>query len=163
MADSEMAREAAEDPKIRDVMGNLAPLGVLLCLAVAGREHGAAAQRVRPPEKLPCSRNELTSFNGAVTSYQRTADRIHLTVRTDWDTVEDFDVRLPRAELLEKRFLLRGATFRKQDLDAVEQAPDKLRPGMRIIVWACEGLQPIFDWRPPTGKNEKKPPTGGRR
>ena len=145
-------------------MANLAPLGVLLCLAAAGWGHGAAAQRVRPPEKLPCPRNELTSFNGAVTSYQRTADRIQLTVRTEWDTVEDFDVRLPPAEPLEKTFLLRGATFRKHDLDAVEQAPGKLRSGMRIIVWACEGLQPIFDWRPPAARNEKKPPTGrGRR
>ena len=99
--------------------------------------------RRRPPETLPCSRDQLTSFTGKVTVYSRTPDRITLTIATDWDTTARFTLRPPF------RLLLHGEPFQPRDWDQIEEKPGVLRKGMRATVWECAGGRRVLDWQPP--------------
>jgi hypothetical protein len=139
---------------------------LLLALTLAGavlsaQRNGRAPDdgaKARPPEDLPCSRNELTSFTGKVTSYERTPTRIRLGIRTDWDTDERLVLTLSSGENGLKGILLERKPLHESDWPVVESAPGKLKHGMRATVWVCEGVaNPVLDWQPPPDTSTAKP------
>jgi hypothetical protein len=130
--------EAYNEPQ----MLRLAFVIAFLCLPPAG----PAAQRggrYRPPEGIPCSRDQLTSFTGKVTAYSRNSQRIRLTVYTDWDTSESFVLRAPF------RMRFKGEPFREEHWNKIEEKEGRLRPGVRATVWACETGERVLDWETP--------------
>jgi hypothetical protein len=111
---------------------------------------GALAQdRVRPPGDLPCSRDELTSYTGAVLKYERTDARISVTIRTDWDTTEGAAVKVAKGESPAKHFLWQGGPFREEHWKQIEESPRKLRKGARVTAWVCTSGATVLDWQPP--------------
>jgi hypothetical protein len=120
---------------------------LLLFLAVAGPQRGG---RLRPPDNIPCSRDHLTSFTGALTSYSRDAAQTTFAMRTDEQTSERFVVRHGQAKDPARWFLLWGNPFGAGDWKVIEEAAGRLRRNMRATVWVCEGGDnPIVDWQPP--------------
>ena len=121
---------------------------ILTFIAVACAQDGGSG-RVRPPEDLPCSRDQLTAYMGEVAEYSRTASAAKLTIHTDWRTTETAEL-LPRAgEPIEERFRINGERFSARDFAKIEVDRGRLKPGMRANVWVCEGSGPVLvDWRP---------------
>ena len=113
-----------------------------------GRETGGDG-RLAPSSELDCPRDLLTSFMGRVLAYQRDSDRIMLRVHTDEGTVESFTLRFRKSEGPLRWLLLHGRPFRQEDWPRIESDQGRLREGMRVIVWICEGaVNPVLDWRP---------------
>jgi len=142
-------------------------LGQILCLALVApgsqgqmlsRHQTPAGDRQRPPRAITCPRDRLTSYTGNVTAYSRGARRLHIRIRTDWDTDEEFTLRLTGRENPAGRFLMRSDTFRPGDWKAIESAKGRLRPGVRATVWECKaGGYPALtvDWEPPPMERKK--------
>jgi hypothetical protein len=106
-------------------------------------------QRLRPPEKIRCSRDHLTSFSGAVLTFKRNNNETFLRIRTDEDTTETFTLKHLGKESAAEWFLLRGKAFESSDWKLIEIRRNKLHPRMRATVWACDdGSTPIVDWQP---------------
>jgi len=106
-------------------------------------------QRLRPPEKIRCSRDHLTSFSGAVLTFKRNNNETFLRIRTDEDTTETFILKHLGKESAAEWFLLRGKAFESSDWKLIEIRRNKLHPRMRATVWACDdGTTPIVDWQP---------------
>jgi hypothetical protein len=106
-------------------------------------------QRLRPPEKIRCSRDHLTSFSGAVLTFKRNNNETFLRIRTDEDTAETFTLKHLGKESAAEWFLLRGKAFESSDWKLIEIRRNKLHPRMRATVWACDdGTTPIVDWQP---------------
>jgi hypothetical protein len=137
----------------------LAPVA-LLCLAIASATGvGAnevndsaarpASGRLAPPPTLQCDRNQLTSYSGTVTSYERTDEQTLIEITTDWGSVEPFT--LPHADgRVEQHFLLRGKPFNPENWSQIESAPGQIFEHTQAIVWVCEdaAIAPVADWRP---------------
>ncbi len=118
----------------------------------AARTSGQDAGRVRPPETVTCDRNNLTVYSGKALSYTRSAGRVTLRIRTDWDTTETVSLRHSRKSSPARWFLLRGAAFTNSDWNKIESSKGRLLQGMRASAWVCsDGRAPIIDWQPPTG------------
>ena len=118
-----------------------------LVAALAAPQRGG---RLRPPEKIPCVREKLTSFTGKVQSYSRDEAHLALTVRTDEDTTEKLTLRYEKKDDPARWFLLWSEAFQPSDWAAIEAARGRLRAGMRATAWVCEGGgNPIIDWQPP--------------
>src|SRR5262245_6220478 len=110
----------------------------------------AARQLIAPPSSLKCPRNNLTSFMGRVTAYQRSRTRIFIRVRTDEQTTENFTLKFTRNDDPTRLFLLRGEEFKQSNMKLIEVSTGRLRKPMRAIVWVCDdGSNPVIDWRPP--------------
>ena len=108
-------------------------------------------QRLRPPEKIRCSRDHLTSFSGAVLTFKRNNNETFLRIRTDEDTTETFTLKHLGKESAAEWFLLRGKAFESSDWKLIEIRRNKLHPRMRATVWACDdGSTPVVDWQPPS-------------
>ena len=120
-----------------------------LAVAALACAQARGSGRVRPPDDLPCSRDQLTAYMGEVAEYSRTADAAKLTIHTDWRTIETAEL-LPRAgEPIEERFRIDGEPFTAEDFSQIEAEPGRLKPGMRANVWVCEDSGPVLvDWRP---------------
>jgi hypothetical protein len=107
--------------------------------------------RLAPPARLDCPRDNTTSFTGRVLSYSRGAGRVRLRLRTDEETTEQFTLAYGKSDP-RRFFLLRGERFETADWRKIETRAGRLRPGMRVTVWACYvGADPqprLFDWRP---------------
>ena len=123
----------------------------------SGKSQDPVQGRQRPPRAITCPRDRLTSYTGKVTSYSRGARRLHIRIRTDWDTDEEFTLRLTGRENPAGRFLMRSDTFRPGDWKAIEFAKGRLRPGVRATVWECKaGGYPALtiDWEPPPNSHQ---------
>jgi hypothetical protein len=109
-----------------------------------------AQGRLAPPDSIKCPHNNLTVYEGRVTSYSRNARRTFLRMRTDADTNESVTIRHGRSTSPAKWFLLRAEPFEASDWKLIERSRGRLRPGMRAHVWVCDdGSNPIVDWQPP--------------
>ncbi len=107
------------------------------------------SQRLRPPEKIRCSRDQLTSFSGRVLEFRRNNNETFLKVRTDEDTTEVFTLKHPGKESAAEWFLLKGKPFESSHWKRIETRKNKLHPRMRATVWVCDdGSTPIVDWQP---------------
>ena len=105
--------------------------------------------RLRPPENVGCDRNQLTSYQGEVKSYSRTARQITLAIHTDENTNERVVLSRSGRQTFESRFLWNGEKFEAKHWKDLEESPEKLRPGIRVIAWVCTGGgAPLLDWRP---------------
>lgn len=110
-----------------------------------------SARRLRPPESIRCPRDHLTSFTGRVLSYDRSAGRISIGMRTDENTSEEFSLSYAKREDPTKWFLLRGQPFPRGDWAVIESAAGRLWPQTRATIWVCDdGSNPIIDWLPPS-------------
>jgi hypothetical protein len=122
--------------------------GVLLVHSIVAAT-AVPLQRLRPPERIRCSRNHLTSFTGRVLEFKRNDNQTFLRIRTDEDTTEAFTLRHPGKGSAAEWFLLRGKAFESSDWKLIEIRRNKLHPRMRATVWACDdGTTPIVDWQP---------------
>jgi hypothetical protein len=107
-------------------------------------------QRIRPPDTLNCSRNDLTSFTGRVLSYSRGNSRLSLRMRTDEQTTESFTLSYRQKDGPSRWFLLRAEPFKADDWKLIETRRGRLRGGMRATVWVCStNRRPVIDWQPP--------------
>jgi len=127
-------------------------LAAALTAAVAAPQARPIArqERLRPPDAVACDRNALTLYAGRVTAYERLADELRLTIATDWETSERVTLRAPDGGRLEDHMLLRGRRFTSDDWPAIEAESGRLREGVRVDAWICEGpIEPLLDWQPP--------------
>jgi len=125
--------------------------GVLLVHSIVAATTAVPLQRLRPPERIRCSRNHLTSFTGRVLEFKRYDNQTFLRIRTDEDTTEVFTLRHPGKGSAAEWFLLRGKVFEPSDWKRIEIRRNKLYPRMRATVWACDdGSTPVVDWQPPS-------------
>ena len=110
-------------------------------------------ERSAPPATLACDINQLTSFDGLVTHYQRDVATTSITIDTDWDTVESLTIKHPGPQGLLQYLKLDGRQFKEKDWPLIESGPGILIEGMRAVVWVCldEETQAVIDWRPGTG------------
>jgi hypothetical protein len=107
------------------------------------------SQRVRPAERIRCSRDHLTSFSGTVLEFRRSNNKTFLKVRTDEDTTEVFTLKHPGKESAAEWFLFKGKPFESSHWKRIEIRKNQLRPRMRATVWACDdGSTPVVDWQP---------------
>jgi hypothetical protein len=118
----------------------------LTCPAEAG---GQDRGRVRPPDAIGCSRDELTVYTGRVTSYRRRPDRLTLVIRTDADTTERVVVRPPAGGDFTRVFRLRGGPFAGSDWNQIESSGGRPRAGLRAAVWVCANGPVLVDWDAP--------------
>lgn len=131
-------------------------LGLLLTASMSACAHSPAPRtgdvgtRTRPPATLACERNHLTSFDGRVSDYRRTAERLTIVIDTDWDTRESIRLERPADGDFNTHFLIEGHAFTADDWARIESADGKLQTGMRAIAWVCgDGHTPaVIDWRP---------------
>ena len=84
--------------------------GVLLVHSIVAAT-AVPLQRLRPPERIRCSPNHLTSFTGRVLEFKRNDNQTFLRIRTDEDTTEVFTLRHPGKGSAAEWFLLRGKVF----------------------------------------------------
>jgi len=107
--------------------------------------------RLRPPSKVECSRDHLTSYTGKVIDYQRTMNRTNLRIATDWGTIEAISIAHPGSKDPSVWFLIEGKIFAHSDRKHVETSAGQLREGVRATAWVCDdGRNPIIDWLPPS-------------
>ena len=107
-----------------------------------------SSQRIRPPEKITCSRNHLTSFTGKVLSMKRQKGSTRMRMRTDEDTSEQFTLR-HASDDPSQYFLMWGEMFSENDWKRIEAGKNQLRPNLRATVWVCDnGENPVVDWQP---------------
>lgn len=109
-----------------------------------------SAGRMMPPAAVSCDRNQLTSYSGVVTAYQRQQGVTRLSIHTDWDTDESIELHHPGTDDPSHRFLLSGRPFNASDWQHIESAPGILTVGMRATAWVCrDGENPtLIDWQP---------------
>jgi hypothetical protein len=125
----------------------------LLCLLLFVQPHlsgcaAESAQRIRPPEKITCSRDHLTSFTGKVLSMKRQNGSTRIRMRTDEETSEQFTLRHPTDNPSEY-FLVWGEKFGETDWKRIETGKNQLRPNLRATVWVCDNSgNPVVDWQP---------------
>jgi hypothetical protein len=103
-----------------------------------------------PPPTVSCDRNQLTSYSGVVTAYQRQPGATRLSIHTDWDTDESVVLYHAGSDDPSPLFLLSGRPFTASDWRRIESTPGILVSGMRATAWVCgDGKTPsLVDWRP---------------
>ena len=114
----------------------------------------ARGGRLAPPAAVSCDRNQLTSWTGVVSGYERNRGSTQIQVDTDAETVEKITLEHPGSKDPSGQFLLLGEPFKKSDWKKIEIRRGMLNPGMRATVWLCEDdeFQAIIDWRPGEAK-----------
>ena len=126
---------------------------LLICLLLSVQPHlsgfaAESAQRIRPPEKITCSRDHLTSYTGKVLSMKRHRGSTRIRMRTDEETSEQFTLR-HATDNPSECFLMWGERFSESDWKRIETGKNQLRPGLRATVWVCDnGGNPVVDWQP---------------
>jgi len=131
----------------------------LATLAAAPPAPPVGQERLRPPDAVACGRNELTLYAGRVTGYEHLERELRLTIATDWSTEERVTLSPPGEARLEDHMLVRGRRFTADDWSAIEAEPGKLREGVRVAAWICEGpVAPLLDWQPPREGGEPRSP-----
>jgi len=116
----------------------------------------AGQDRLRPPDAVACDRSELRLYAGQVIAYERLERELRLTIATDWNTEERVTLRPAGEGRIEGRMLLRGRAFAPEDWSAIEAEPGRIREGVRVAAWICEGpVEPLLDWQPPREGGER--------
>lgn len=106
--------------------------------------------RLRPPNRIECTRDHLTSYTGKVVEYQRKMGQTRLSIATDWGTLEAVHLVHPGSADPSTWFLIEGKSFAQPDWKRVETAPGQLRTGIRATAWVCDdGRSPVIDWLAP--------------
>lgn len=99
--------------------------------------------RLAPPAAVKCDRNDLTSYAGLVTAFERGKDRVTVTIATSAGTTET--VSAPHAG-----FLIEGQPFTPADWKRIEEREGVLLPKTSLIAWVCADGTVVLDWRPGT-------------
>ena len=109
----------------------------------------AAAQREsrqRAPQTFACDRNNLTSYTGVVTNYQRRVGETTLRIRTDADTNEQVSLKHPGSDDPSALFRMLGEPFTAADWNKIESRKGVLRAGTRAAAWVCSDGRVMVDW-----------------
>lgn len=107
-------------------------------------------RRVAPPAAVKCPLDNLTVYEGRITSYSRNSSSTFIRIRTDYDTTETVTLRHRRERSPLRWFLLRAEPFERSDWKLIEARSGRLRPNMRANIWVCtDGRNPVVDWQPP--------------
>ncbi|MGJ0483257.1 MAG: hypothetical protein ACR65R_01830 [Methylomicrobium sp.] len=106
--------------------------------------------RLRPPNRIECTRDHLTNYTGKVVEYQRKMGQTRLFIATDWGTLEAVRLAHPGSADPSTWFLIEGKAFAQSDWERVEIAPGQLRKEVRATAWVCDdGRPPVIDWLAP--------------
>lgn len=121
----------------------------------------SVGQRTAPPSAVVCDRNQLTSYNGIVSGYNRTPESVSITISTDWGTVESVAINQVNGEF-ERYFLMFSRPFSEEDWPLIEAGPGELLPNVRATAWICldGATPPQIDWQPgysKPGRNHRQP------
>ena len=104
------------------------------------------ASRQRAPETFACDRNNLTSYTGVVTNYQRRVGETTLRIRTDADTNEQVSLKHPGTDDPSALFRMLGEPFTAADWNTIESRKGVLRAGTRAAAWVCSDGRVMVDW-----------------
>lgn len=107
-------------------------------------------ERIMPPASLGCDRNQLSSWTGVVTEYQRITGSTRIVIHTDYETVERSTLLHEDSDDPSGSFMIFGQPFEFSDWLRIESAPGVLIEGMRATAWICEDPEVgmIIDWHP---------------
>ena len=119
------------------------------CVAHGEPRQAPGASRLRPPTEFACNRNDLTSYTGVVTRYQRAQNQTTLRIRTDEETTETVTLRHPGTNDPSAMFRYSGKAFAAADWARIERAKGVLRPATRASAWVCSDGQVMIDWEAP--------------
>jgi hypothetical protein len=126
---------------------------LLLAVSVLAQAQPGGPPRERPSKYVTCSRDHLTNYSGLVTAYRRERGRTMLTIRTDWETTEQVELKHPDTDDPGRWFLLQGRPFTPDDWKEIEIERGRLKPKIRASAWVCDdGSNPIVDWMRPSEK-----------
>ena len=116
--------------------------------AVSQETAPAGRGRLAPPAAVPCDRNQLTSYEGRVRTYERDREKTLLVLETTHGTVERVTLRHSASGTPLKWYLIAGTPATEADWNRIETTPGKLHDGMGAIAWVCEDGTTLIDWRP---------------
>lgn len=110
----------------------------------------ARGGRIMPPASLACDRNQLSSWTGVVTEYQRITGSTRIVIHTDYETVERSTLLHEDSDDPSGSFMIFGQPFEFSDWLRIESAPGVLIEGIRATAWICEDPEVgmIIDWHP---------------
>jgi len=106
--------------------------------------------RFVPPASVTCDRNLLDSFNGEVTSYQRSDETITIIIQAEWGAFKTVTIGYVDTNSPVPYFLYQGQPFTQDDWAKIEVEPGVLMEGMSAIAWICEDGETgtMLDWQP---------------
>lgn len=104
--------------------------------------------RLAPPAAVPCDRNDLTSYAGRITHYQRRPGKTVVVIETHAGTTETVTLRHRGIDDPSSMFLIGGQPFEQSDWERVEIRKGEVRSGMEAIAWVCRDGATLLDWRP---------------
>lgn len=135
---------------LRPVLATLLAGIFLSCTIQAQNSGGRRMGRLAPSALISCDHNQLTSWTGIVTGYQRLEKTSWLEISTDADTVEHTTLEHDGSSDASSFYLLWGEPFKQTDWKAIEIAPGVLISGMRATAWICSdgNTPPVIDWQP---------------
>jgi zinc transporter ZupT len=102
--------------------------------------------RLRPPARVPCDRNRLTSYSGLVESYRPAPDVTVLVVHTDEETRETVRVAHRHKPDGREHYLIDGRPWTAGAWTAIEPSPGTLVKGQRATAWVCADGRVVVDW-----------------
>ncbi|QYJ86882.1 hypothetical protein K0I73_03830 [Shewanella mesophila] len=110
--------------------------------------YALADERLRPPQSITCSPNQLTSWQGVLVNYRRD-DRILSTLINTFDGTQESLIITYQLE----DFLIDGQPFSVDDWVKIESAKGVVRPQVSVRVWLChkgDKMQgAVIDWQSP--------------
>lgn len=111
--------------------------------------HMVLADRLMVPDYVTCDRNQLTSWTGQISDYQRTSGSTQFTVKTDDGTTEILSLSFLQKSELMTQYFLNGKRFESSDWKRIEGAKQQLISGTRATVWLCQdaSFSPVVNWQ----------------
>ncbi len=105
--------------------------------------------RLMVPDFVSCERNNLTSFSGKPTKYNRENGELEITIATDFDTVETITVGYPSSTALMESFFIKGKAVDLKSWQEFEESVGILSGKISVTAWVCnlEGIAPVFVWK----------------
>ncbi|MUH72750.1 hypothetical protein [Psychrosphaera haliotis] len=122
----------------------------LLALTCSYSSHAIEPdKRLKVPSFVKCNPDNLTSWDGQVSTYTRGESVINLTLNTSYGTVEHFKASFENESELLSMFRLSGQAFTKSDWKAIESEEGVLKDTVRVTIWICSESDktPLLDWK----------------
>ncbi|WP_210561081.1 hypothetical protein [Psychrosphaera aestuarii] len=127
------------------------PLALIILSTFAIEDAHAADKRLRVPDFVTCDRNQLTSWQGVASKYQRDNGHLAITINTSYGTEESLKLEFDSKDALATNFRLNGLPFNENNWAEIENESGVLKDSIKVIVWVCETplVKPIIDWKLP--------------
>lgn len=93
-----------------------------------------AEGRLRVPEYAPCPANNVTSWQGTISHWQRDASTLVIELATDADTQEQLQIASAHYA---QQLRLNGEPWQASFMAALEASDGQLPAGWSATVWLC--------------------------